>query len=364
MPACGRQILRAGPAHDGPVTVELPDPDWFLDHVVVPAGPERAPIGPIRAQLGHWTRVATRLASGDGRAAAAAALACRQGFVLTRRQARDAGLTDRRIRTLLRRGVWSSPRYGVLSPLAATAETTATAAGLRYPRTVLSYASAAELHGLPLLRPAGRPTLTAQKDNGCQTCTRDDIRLHLADLPAEDVDRWFGTPVTTIARTVADLARSRGIRDGLVAADAALHECVVTPAELRDVVTRQRGWPGVRTARWVVEFADGRAESPLESLARLCFAEHDLPAPEPQVWIATSAGSYRVDFVWAAERVIVETDGLLKYRDTTAIVEEKRRQVHLERAGYEVVRLMWDDVVNDPADAAGRVRAALLEHAA
>lgn len=354
----------SAPADYGAVIVELPDPDWFLDHVVVPAGPERAPIGPIRAQLGHWTRVATWLASGDGREAAAAALACRQGFVLTRQQAREAGLTDRRIRTLLRRGVWSSPRYGALSPLPATAQTTATAAGLRYPRAVLSYASAAELRGVPLLKPAGRPTLTAQKDNGCQTCTRDDIRLHLAELRLEDVERWFGIPVTTIARTVVDLARSRGIRDGLVAADAALHECVVTPAELRDVVARQRGWPGVRTARWVVEFADGRAESPLESLARLCFAEHDLPAPEPQAWIATSGGLYRVDFVWAAERVVVETDGLLKYRNTSAIVEEKRRQVYLERAGYDVVRLMWDDVVNDPAGAAARVRTALLEHVA
>ena len=106
--------------------------------------------------------------------------------------------------------------------------------------------------------------------------------------------------------------------------------------------------------------ADGRAESVLESLTRLCFIVHGLPAPQLQSWIYACGRRYRVDMFWPKARVIVEVDGLLKYRDRAdALVAEKRRQENLERAGHRVIRVLWDDVVNHPAETARRVATAL-----
>ena len=59
----------------------------------------------------------------------------------------------------------------------------------------------------------------------------------------------------------------------------------------------------------------------------------------------------RVDFLFRAQRTIVEFDGLLKYGGADgrqALVEEKRREDTLRSLGYQVVRLTWRDL-HDPA---------------
>lgn len=74
-----------------------------------------------------------------------------------------------------------------------------------------------------------------------------------------------------------------------------------------------------------------------------------------------------MDLGWRAERVIVECDGMLKFTAPTrsalhrgnVLTREKRRQESLERAGYIVVRVTWDDVLRDPEQTVARVRAAL-----
>ncbi|WP_304050085.1 endonuclease domain-containing protein [Jatrophihabitans endophyticus] len=145
-------------------------------------------------------------------------------------------------------------------------------------------------------------------------------------------------PCTTVERTLVDLAR-HGRRDGLVAADAAMHEGLAgrdtLDKELEDAV----GWPGVRQAREVLALADGRAESPLETLVRLALHDSGFPPPELQV----SIGGYRVDMLWPEQRLIVEVDGLAKYSDESWRREKRREQV-LRALGYRVERVTWDDL--------------------
>ena len=335
-----------------------PDLDWYIDHVVLPSGPELAPVGPIRAGEAEWAAAVRE--SSTTTDPEVFALATEQGLVLSCAQARTAGLPDAQVRRLLRRGTWTSPRYGVLSivPRVADPALAGSAAALCRPGTVISHATAGALHCLPLLDVVGPPTLTS--DHRHQACSRDDVRLHVATTYRDEIEDWFGAPVTTIERTIVDLARERGVRQGLVAADAALHELVTTPRALRRAVQRQRGWPGVRAARRAVDLADGRAESPLESLSRLCLIDGGLPTPEPQAWVETAVQAYRVDLLYRAQRVIIEADGLLKYRSGEyVLVDEKLRQEHLERAGYIVVQVLWDDVVNHPVETVARVRRAL-----
>jgi very-short-patch-repair endonuclease len=324
-------------------------------------------LGPVRAAQQRWRSTADELLRTSGSEANAVQLAMAQGFVLTRADARACGLAERDARRLVRRKSWTSPRHGVLTPLPPTGdgpsgsgpELAATAAALVWSDTVISYASGAALHCLPLLAPPGPPAMTADREH--RACSREDVRLHIAALPLDEVTTWFGAPVTSVERTIVDLARARGVRAGVVAADAALHEHLTTPDALHETADRQRGWPGVRAARAAVDLADGRAESPLESLTRLCLLAGGLPKPELQLWVETAGGAFRVDMLYVRERVIVECDGLLKYRnDPAALVEEKRRQEYLARAGFEVVRVLWADVTRHPELTCARVGAALL----
>lgn len=89
-------------------------------------------------------------------------LAGRQGGVFTREQARQRGVSEPRIRRLLRAGEWLVVRRGVLAPAAAAEESSrrlvaeAAAAWLALGRRpVLSHSSAALLHRLVLSQEGG-----------------------------------------------------------------------------------------------------------------------------------------------------------------------------------------------------------------
>lgn len=227
------------------MSVSLPDPDWYLDHVVVPSGPDRSPVGPIRAWQAQWVARARELASrGDD----LTALAVGQGFVVTRSQVRAAGVSDAEVRRLVRNDTWATPRHGVLSIIPdadGVGRATAATAALVRPGHVISHRSAAVLHGLPLLWPPPMPELTACAHSTLGRRTR--VAVRSAALRADELSAWYGAPVTSVARTVSDLARGDR-RAGLVAADAALHERIVTPTELAEATRRGTGWPGARTA--------------------------------------------------------------------------------------------------------------------
>jgi hypothetical protein len=176
-----------------------------------------------------------------------------------------------------------------------------------------------------------------------------------AALPGNDISSWFGAPFTTVPRTVMDLARHDRAA-GLVAADAALREGLVTRPALAAAVERCAGWPGARAAREMAALASPLAESPLESLTRLCLLDAGLPAPQLQISIVdpTDGWRCRVDLLWSEQRVVLEADGRIKYTHQE-LWREKRRQHRLERLGYRVVRAIWEDVMRYPDELVSRV---------
>lgn len=55
----------------------------------------------------------------------------------------------------------------------------------------------------------------------------------------------------------------------------------------------------------------------------------------------------RVDFLFRAQRTVVEFDGLIKYAGAEgrqALIDEKRREDALRSLGHQVVRLTWRDL--------------------
>ena len=229
------------------------------------------------------------------------------------------------------------------------------------PGTVVSHHSAALVHGLDMLgRGIGETVaLTRPPESTSRRSGPPGVRLHVAALPAGHVVTRHGVPVTSIARTVIDLARTSSFLAGVVAADCALHTTKTTKAELQAVITACPRWPGLQAARQVVAFADARSESVLESISRVAFRDHGLPPPDLQVLVGDAAGIIgRADFLWCAHRTIAEADGAIKYKDPARAMAQLERDKRLREAGFEIVHFTWQDITRTPGQVAASINAA------
>jgi len=271
-----------------------------------------------------------------------------------------AGLTRARIRVMVRRGELISLSRGVyitselagrlrLLPAGETAMRAMGVLATLRAGSVVSHHTSAELHGLDLLSQAPVLSISRPPAVGSRSA-KPGVLVHAAELPAGHVGGRFGVPCTTVPRTVVDLARELEFRDGVVVADSALRQRLTSKKELRQVLAECPRWPGVSRAASVVEFADGLAESVLESIARVAFRDLGLPAPELQVPITDEEFIGRVDFLWRRFRTIAEVDGALKYDDRARARAQLRRDKRLRAAGYEVEHFDWREIMYAPTE--------------
>lgn len=294
---------------------------------------------------------------------AAAAISAETRLV-TPGDARTSGLAGEDLRRAIRTGSLVRVRYGAYVP----AETWSTAdaaerhrlrvraAARRLSAPVFGHESAAAVWRLPLLGawPADVHVLVLA---ACGTPTSPGVRRHRVTDPPES-RRVGGVAVTTVARTVVDLARTGSFARGLVLADDALRRYGVGEDDLSREVATASGGRGVRAARRVLDEADAAAESPGESLSRARMIELGLPRPALQREVRDHDGfAGRVDFLWERQGVVGEFDGRLKYRagatgDRAAAEDrvwaEKRREDRIRATGLRVVRWTWRDAL-DPA---------------
>ncbi len=181
--------------------------------------------------------------------------------------------------------------------------------------------------------------------------------MHRSLLPTGETTTHRGIPITTVARTLLDLAavvdrrsleraveqaEKLGIFD-LTAVEAVLaaHPRRAGSANLKAVIALWAPPPNTR--------------SDLEDLfLDLCDA-HDLKRPLVNTWI----GEYEVDFLWPRERVIVETDSHRHHGTRAAFERDRERDARLAAAGYQVVRFTWRQMIEQPAFVAGVVRSML-----
>jgi len=246
-------------------------------------------------------------------------------------------------------------RRGVYAPrgLAADAVTAINATMLRVDGCVASHQTAAALWGLPVLgRDDGQVHVSRPRRAQGARHRFPGVIVHHAALPDRHVAVRDGVAVTTVDRTVVDLARSSRFRAGVATADAALRAAQCSRAGLGVVLADCAGWPGIKRARAVVAFADPAAASPLESISRVAFDEFGVPPPRLQAELVTLDIA---DFYWPAQRVVGEADGLGKYASPAVLRAEKLREERLAQAGYTVVRWTWDEVFRRPDAVAWRV---------
>jgi very-short-patch-repair endonuclease len=55
-----------------------------------------------------------------------------------------------------------------------------------------------------------------------------------------------------------------------------------------------------------------------------------------------------VDFLWAAEKLVVEVDGYAYHASRRAFANDRRRDAALMASGHRVVRVTWSDITQYP----------------
>lgn len=295
------------------------------------------------------------------REAAIVALAERQHRVASVRQLEALGLGGSGARKRISAGVLHRVHRGVYrvgpGPLSARgiwmAAVLACGDG-----AVLSHRAAAALWGL-------LGTATKHVDVSVPiTCgrSRPGIAVHRTEtLAAHDVTAVDGIPCTSVARTLLDLAEVVPRRLLERALDQAEVLGLFDGRALADVLERANGRRGTGRLRRAASEATEPAltASELEQRFLALCGQADIPYPAVNAWVVANAEPLQVDFLWRAERLVVETDGYAFHASRQAFERDRRRDQLLKLAGYETLRFTWRHVAEDPDEVTEALRALL-----
>lgn len=228
--------------------------------------------------------------------------------------------------------------------------------------TVACCSSAALIHGLELFHdpPEGVITLLRPEAWAHNRKPSGGIVFRHGALvpPGEDEDRHvvesYGVRVTSTPRTVADLSRELPFIEGVVVADSALRKYVFWKKEYRHILNACRGWPGAERAREVIRFADGRAESPIESVLRVRLREWGFGPPRIQAGFFLDSGMVTVDFLYEEYKTVIETDGKAKMGSDYQY-QRQQRDGRLHDVGYKVVHVTGKELYAQPERVRARI---------
>lgn len=228
---------------------------------------------------------------------------------------------------------------------------------LLYPDGVLAGHSAVVARDLPTF---GVPLGTALvKRPVTRQVRRSGVIVRPRTATAATVTTSTG-PADEIGVALVQLSLDHGTVAGVVSADAALASGAVTESELEAEVAARHGHPRSQRAKAMLSLVDGRSESPGESRTRVVLASIGLPVVSQVVIRDGHRIVARADLGIEGTNVLIEFDGLVKYRDggADALIAEKRREDRLRALGYTVVRVTWADLEH-PARLIAMVRAAV-----
>jgi very-short-patch-repair endonuclease len=287
-----------------------------------------------------------------------AAHAARQHGVVTRRQLVEAGLGRGAIEHRVRLGWLHRMHRGVYAvghpPLTREA---------RWIGAVLAHGDGAGLSNacataLWEIRPYNGTWIDVTVPTRGGRARRERIRLHRSStLAADDITTHRCIPVTTIARTLLDIASTLPAH----ALDRTVEQTEIRRlfdlSAIDRTLARNPHHPGAARLRAaLMRYRDDeRTRSDLEAIFRTLCATHGLPHPHVNHIVAGN----EVDFFWPDGRLIVETDGRATHFTLAAYERDRARDARLTTLGYRVLRFTERQVAADSAIIAHQLRALL-----
>lgn len=226
------------------------------------------------------------------------------------------------------------------------------------PGAVLSHRSAAALWGI---RDSASGPVDVTVPSKSTSSPR--VRRHHSVLPADEVTVCEGIPVTTVPRTVFDLAATSSIDRIENAIRQAEYRRLYDRLSLVDLVKRYPGRRGVGRVRMALARIEtlpaGRARSPLEERFLSFLRRYGLPRPRLNAWIAVGEKRFQVDCHWPGTRHVVELDSWEAHGTRSAFREDRARDRVLGTAGFSVTRISSAQLDDEPKAIAADLRALL-----
>jgi hypothetical protein len=276
------------------------------------------------------------------------------------------GLTSVDLARYLRRGSLTRVRRGYYTLCAPpdrkdddphqrqSADHVRAASSLSRPDQVAALRTGALVWNLPVSAVPTEPELIRPPGSSRPSGTR----VRQATLGEEDVVRRRGIWVTSLVRTVVDIALDLPEPESLITLDVALRRGIGRTTLLTHLTDRG-AVRHARRARRAVEWADRHSESPLESRCRGELLLAAVPRPECNLPLRLADREIRPDLLWRELGIVVEVDGRGKYDKADSLWREKRRQEWMESdLGLIVLRMTHDEIAGDPRGCAQRWRAA------
>ena len=289
-----------------------------------------------------------------------AALAERQHGVVARRQLLELGVDRHAIRYRLLVGrlyVLHPGIYAVGHRAVSVAARDMAAVLACGPGALLSHRAAGSRWRL---RPSARPGIdvTVPRRRG----EREGIELHVGLVPPDERTMRDGIPVTTVPRTLLDLAAVLRPDQLERAIEQAELLRLTDPLSLPVVLQRYPGRRGTATLRRLLAGAQLGAtvtRSTLEERFLAFVADIGLPRPEVNAWLRLDGEWIEVDCLWRAERVALELDGHRVHGTRAAFERDRSRDRLLHVEGWTPVRITWRQLARDASGLESDLRALL-----
>ncbi|MDQ2631540.1 MAG: endonuclease domain-containing protein [Actinomycetota bacterium] len=228
------------------------------------------------------------------------------------------------------------------------------------PGAVLSHRSAAALW---MIRPTSRTRIDVTVPHRSRSSRA--IHRHISQAPPDEQTVKEGIPVTTVPRTIFDLAATEPVDVVENLLREAEHLQLWDKLSLPHLIERYPGRRGSRKVRAALERLEeepeGRKRSKLEERFAPFLRLHHFPLPRFNDWIEAGGKRYCVDCHWPQFRQIVELDGWDGHSTRTAFREDRARDRRLRVAGYAVTRLTWNQLDDEPEAVAADLRALLYK---
>jgi len=225
------------------------------------------------------------------------------------------------------------------------------------PGAALSHRSAAALWGI-----RGTSAQTIEVTVPSNSKPHGVIHRHKGTLPTDEVTECEGIPVTTVPRTIFDMAAISPPE----AVEAMLREAeyrrLYDRLSLHDLLgryPRRRGSKAIRAALVRVEERPGRIRSRLEERFLPFLDHYGLPRPRFNAWLELGGVRYQVDCLWPRCRQIVELDGWEGHGTRSAFRDDRARDRRLRVAGYGVTRIAWAELDDEAEVVAADLRVLL-----
>ena len=219
------------------------------------------------------------------------------------------------------------------------------------PNAVLSHWSAAALWGLLQTNRAVIDVVVAGHRTGPKL-----VRPHrVRGLDPRDRTIRDGIPITTVPRTLLDLATVANERQLRRAVNEAVRARWLYATAIEDILHRHKGRQGIkrlRAATAALNPGTHRTRSDLEDAFLTLCRKHRLPTPDSN----TEVEGFEVDIHFPGTNLIVELDSYEYHRTPEEFDSDRRKDAALKRKGYEVLRVSDTWFNSDPNGVAQTVR--------